>query len=99
MEAGLEDIEDYTTRRHNTVPKYIATRLIMDLCKWSFWRPGVWVSRRWWEKEGLELEGTKEISAEELEGEEEKCKEDGMAQEKTKVPERGRGVLSSNLTQ
>ena len=57
VESGFEGIGTYITRRQNTVAQYIVTRPILDLCELSSRRPGVRVSRRWWEKEGIELEG------------------------------------------
>ena len=59
-EAGFEYIRVYITRRQNTVAQYIATLLILDLCKRSIRRLGAWVSRRWWDQEGLYLEGGRE---------------------------------------
>ena len=47
-EAGLEEIGVYVTRRQNTLTQYIATLPILDLCEWSMWRPGAWVSKFWW---------------------------------------------------
>ena len=55
-EAGFEDIGVYITRRQNTVLQYIATRPILDLCERSVRRTVYWVSRQWWEKEGIGLE-------------------------------------------
>ena len=34
-EARFKKIGTYVTRRHNTVAQYIATRMILDLYKWS----------------------------------------------------------------
>ena len=31
-EAGLQEVNKYVSRRHNTVTQFIATRPIMDLC-------------------------------------------------------------------
>ena len=42
----------------------------MDLCERSARRPGERVSQRWWEQDGLDLEGTDKMSAEEYDGEE-----------------------------
>ena len=56
---GFEGIGKCITRRQNTVAQYIATRPILDLCERSAWRKGARVSRRWWEQDGLELEGAK----------------------------------------
>ena len=77
-EAGLEEIGVYVTRRQNTVARYIATRSIQDLCERYVRRPGVWVSWRWWEQDGLDMEGAKERAA--AESDEEK----GTSQEETK---------------
>ena len=63
-EAGFEDMGDYVLKRQNTVAKYITTRPIMDLYKKTVRRPGVWVARRWREKEGLELAGEKAAAEE-----------------------------------
>ena len=58
-EAGFEGIWKAVTRRQNTVAQYISTRPIMDLCERSTQRLGVRVHRRWWEKEGIDLETEK----------------------------------------
>ena len=63
-EAGFEGIRKSITRRHNTVAQYIGTRLILDLCERSTWRPGARVSRRWWEQSGIDLEDAKKRAAE-----------------------------------
>ena len=81
-EAGFEEIRVYITRRQNTAAQYIATRPILDLCERFVWRPGAWVSQRWWEQEGIDLEGEKERAVVESDGEEEKYGE-GAAQEET----------------
>ena len=62
-EAGFEDIGTYFTRKQNTVSRYIVTLSIMYLCDWSTWKQGVWVSQRWWEKDGFDLERAKERAA------------------------------------
>ena len=74
-EAYFEEIWVYITRKQNTVKQYIATRPIMDLCEQSFWRPGAWVYWRWWEQEGIELEGAMERATAVLDGEDQKCRE------------------------
>ena len=58
--------------RQNTVAQYIATRLILDLYEKYIWRPGAWVSWRWWDQEGIDLVGERERAAAESGGEEEK---------------------------
>ena len=44
--VGLEEIEVYIARRHNTVARYIATRPIMDLCLAEERKPGMCLTRR-----------------------------------------------------
>ena len=63
VEAGFEGIRKYITRRQNTVTQYIVTRTILDLYELSARRPGARVSWRWWEQDGLDLEGVKKRSA------------------------------------
>ena len=58
-EAGFEEIVVYITRRKNMVAQYIVTRPILDLCEKSVQSPGAWVSWRWWEKEGIDIDGAK----------------------------------------
>ena len=74
-EAGFEEIRTYVTRRQNTIAQYIATRPILNLCKRSARRPGLWVSLKWWKKDGLELKGAKERAAGESDGEEAQSEE------------------------
>ena len=62
-------------RRQNTVAQYIVTRPILDIYERSARRPGTWLSWRWWEQEGLDLEGGKERASAELEGEEAQSEE------------------------
>ena len=90
--AGLEGIRKSVTRRYNTVEQYIAMRPIMDLCERSIWRLGAWVSRWWWEQEGLDLEEANDRAEEELDGENTQY-EEGAAQEKTPGRELGRCVI------
>ena len=63
VETVFEGIEKYIMRRENTVAQYIATQPILDLCEQSARRPRARVSQRWWEQEGLDLEGVKKRSA------------------------------------
>ena len=58
-EAGLGGIRKSVTRRQNMVAQYIATRPILDLCEQATQRLVARVSRRWWEKYGIDLEGAK----------------------------------------
>ena len=62
-EAGFEEIGTYNTKRQNMVVQYIVTRPILDLCERSTRRPGERVSRRWWEHDGIYLEGAKKRAA------------------------------------
>ena len=72
LEASLQDLETYVSCHQNTVAQYIATRPIMDLCLAEKWKTGKRVEMRWWEQEGLYLEGmrTAALEAEHTEGEE-----------------------------
>ena len=64
LEAGLQEVETNVSHHKNTVAQYIITRPIMDLCMAEERRPGTRVSRRWWEKERLELEGMRTAAQE-----------------------------------
>ena len=68
-EAGFQEVETYISRRQNIIAQYIPTRNIMDLCLAKKRRPGP----RWWEQEGLDLEGMQKAAreAEHPEGKEE----------------------------
>ena len=77
-EAGLKDIGVYILKR-----QYIAKRPIMDLCEQSVRRTGAWVSRRWWEQDGINLIGARDWEAEAADGEEERIREEA-AREETK---------------
>ena len=57
VEAGLQYLYTYVSRHQKTVAQYIATRTIMDLCLEVKRRPGTRLAMRWWEQEGLDLEG------------------------------------------
>ena len=58
------------------VAQYIATRTILDLCDRSARIPGVWVSRWWWEQDGLGLERAKERAVAKSDGEEAQSEEE-----------------------
>ena len=47
-ETGLQEVDNYVSRRQNKVIQFIVTRLIMDLCLVAEWRPGPQLYRRWW---------------------------------------------------
>ena len=63
-EAGLNEVETYSSCRQNTVAKYIATRPIMDLCLAAKQRPGPRVKIRWWEQDGIYLDGMRTAARE-----------------------------------
>ena len=50
QEAGFEEVGAYVLWR-----QYIAMRPILDLCEETLQIPGMWVVKRWWEKEILDL--------------------------------------------
>ena len=87
VKAGFGAIRTYVARRQNTVAPYIATQPILELCERSARRPGARVSQRWWEQDGLDLEGAKNRAAAESDREDTICKEDGIPLETTTVPE------------
>ena len=59
----------YVLNRQNTVSQYIVTRPILDLCEETVRRPGAWVSRIWWEQEGLDLAGARVAVSSVVDGE------------------------------
>ena len=59
-EAGIVRIRTSILRRQNMVAQFIATRLILDLCKKAKRRPGARVPRRWWEQTGINWKGARE---------------------------------------
>ena len=56
-ELGLQEVQTYVYRHQNTVSQFITTRPIMGLCLAEERRPGPWVSNRWLEKDGVDMEG------------------------------------------
>ena len=74
VEVGFQDSDTYVSRNQNTVKKYIATRPIMDLCLAANRRPRGKLAMRWWEQDGLDLEGmwTAAREADQTEGAEER---------------------------
>ena len=48
--VGLDDIRVYITLLQNTVAHYIATRPIMDFCMAAEQKPGLCLSRLWWDQ-------------------------------------------------
>ena len=65
------------------VVQYVAMRPILNLYERSLQRPGAWVSWRWWEQEGIELEGSRERASVTSEWEEEKRGEKAVQEEMT----------------
>ena len=51
----LREVETYVSCRQNTVAQFIATKPIMDLCLAAERIPGSWVSRQWWDQDGVDL--------------------------------------------
>ena len=73
MEAGLQDVDTYNSRLKKKVTQFIATRPIMGLCLAVERRSGIWISKRWWEQDGMDVEGiwTAAREVERTEGDEE----------------------------
>ena len=63
-EAGFKDIRTSINNRQNTVAKCIATRPLLDLCEGTNQIGGARVSRRWWDKKGINWEKAKARVAE-----------------------------------
>ena len=63
QEAGFEEVDAFVLRMQNTAAQYIAMRQIMDLCEETVQILGMWVVKRWWEKELLYLVGAWEVMA------------------------------------
>ena len=61
-EVGLQEVETYVSCFQNTVANFNVTRTIMYLCLAAERRPGPWVSKRWWEKKGVDVEGMRTAS-------------------------------------
>ena len=53
----LEEIGVYIACRQSMVAQYIANRPIMDLCLAAEQKPGMRLSRRWWEQPNLDIMG------------------------------------------
>ena len=52
-------------KKKNKVVKYITMQPIIDLYKETMQMTGMWVKKRWWEQEGLELAVSRVASVEE----------------------------------
>ena len=61
-DVGFEEVEACVLRRHNTAAQYIVMRPILDLCEETVQITGMWVVKRWWEKEVLDLVGSWEVT-------------------------------------
>ena len=61
--VGFEEMGSYFLKRQDTVVQYIAARTILDLCEKTLQRPGYWIARIWWDQEGLDLSGAREMVA------------------------------------
>ena len=46
------------------VAKYLTTRPILNLCIEEEWRPGAWVSKRWWYQSGIDPAGARDAEME-----------------------------------
>ena len=57
QEADFEEVEACVLRSQNTDAWYIAMNPILDLRKETLQIPGMWVVKRWWYKEVLDLVG------------------------------------------
>ena len=57
QEMGFEGVEACVPRRQNTAAHYIAMRPVLDFCEETVHITGMWVVKRWWEKEVLDLVG------------------------------------------
>ena len=55
--VGVDEIGVYIAFRQNTVTQYIATRPIIDLCLMAERKPGLQISRQWWEQPALYILG------------------------------------------
>ena len=60
---GLLTMEEYASRRQNTVAQYIATRSLLDLCEGLERAPGARVGMWWWKQEVIDLAEVREATA------------------------------------
>ena len=65
QEVEFEEMGGYVLKSQNMVVQYIVTRQILDLCEETVRMPGMWVGKRLWEQEGLDLAGAMAAAAEE----------------------------------
>ena len=62
---GLDEIRVYIYRHQNTVAQYIEAHPIIYLCLAAEYKPGLCLSRRWWEHPDLDIMGIRAGHAEE----------------------------------
>ena len=62
--VGLNEIGVYIALRQNTIAQYITNRPIMDLCLAEEQKPGMQISRRWWEQHAMYILGMRAGHAE-----------------------------------
>ena len=62
----MEGLQNSIARRQNMVAQYIASQPILELCKRVNRWPGVWVSRQWWKKARIDLEGARKQAEESM---------------------------------
>ena len=55
-EVGFEEVELYVLRRENTAAWCIIIQRILEICEEAMWMTEVWVTKRWWDQEGIDLE-------------------------------------------
>ena len=55
--VGMEEIRVYIARHQNTVAQYIDTLTIMKLCLEAESKPGIRLSRKWWEQPDMDIMG------------------------------------------
>ena len=53
--VGIEEVDIYVLRRHNTVAQYIVTHLILKLWLVAKRQLGSQVSQKWWKQDGIYL--------------------------------------------
>ena len=63
QETGFEGMEACVLRRLNTAAEYIVMCPILNLYEATVQIPGMWVVKRWREKELLDLLGVWEVTA------------------------------------
>ena len=59
---GIKEGETYVLRRKYTIDQYIATLSTLEVCLAAERRPGTQVTRRWWDKECIDLKRAREAA-------------------------------------